>query len=113
GDTLGEMAYYYAASQRAIIGGSFEPLGGQNFIEACAIGVPVIVGPHTRNFEQAVVDAVDEGAALRAVNPAAAFKQGLQLLNEPQRLRSMGEAGTHWVQTHTGAVSRVIATLDT
>lgn len=113
GDTLGEMAYYYGASQLAIIGGSFEPLGGQNFIEACAIGVPVIVGPHTRNFEQAVVDAMDEGAALRALNPDVAFKQALRLLNEPQRLSRMGEAGTHWVQKHTGAVSRVVATLDT
>lgn len=113
GDTLGEMAYYYAASQLAIIGGSFEPLGGQNFIEACAIGVPVIVGPHTRNFEQAVVDAMDEGAALRAPDPDTALKQALKLLNEPQRLNRMGEAGTHWVRKHTGAVSRVIATLDT
>lgn len=112
GDTLGEMAYYYAASQVAIIGGSFEPLGGQNFIEACAIGVPVIVGPHTRNFEQAVVDAMDEGAALRVGDPDAAFRQALQLLDEPQRLGRMGEAGIHWVQKHTGAVSRVMATLD-
>lgn len=112
GDTLGEMASYYAASQLAIIGGSFEPLGGQNFIEACAIGVPVIVGPHTRNFEQAVVDAMDEGAALRAPNANAAVKQALKLLHEPQRLTRMGDAGLHWVQKHTGAVARVIATLD-
>lgn len=112
GDSLGEMAYYYAASQLAIIGGSFEPLGGQNFIEACAIGVPVIVGPHTRNFEQAVVDAMDEGAALRAPDPEVAFKLALQLLDEPTRLGRMGDAGSHWVRKHTGAVSRVIATLD-
>ena len=112
GDTLGEMPHYYAASQAAIIGGSFEPLGGQNFIEACAIGVPVIVGPHTRNFEQAVVDAMDEGAALRAPDPVAAVKLALKLLDEPQRLSRMGEAGAHWVQKHTGAVSRVVATLD-
>lgn len=112
GDTLGEMAHYYAASNVAIIGGSFEPLGGQNFIEACAIGVPVIVGPHTRNFEQAVVDAMDEGAALRAPDPDAAVKLALKLLDEPLRLSRMGEAGTHWVQKHTGAVSRVMATLD-
>ncbi|HLR78137.1 MAG TPA: 3-deoxy-D-manno-octulosonic acid transferase [Burkholderiaceae bacterium] len=112
GDTLGEMAYYYSASQIAIIGGSFAPLGGQNFIEACAVGAPVIVGPHTRNFEQAVVDAMDEGAAMRAHHPEAALKLALQLLDEPQRLSRMGEAGIHWVQKHKGAVSRVMATLD-
>jgi 3-deoxy-D-manno-octulosonic-acid transferase len=111
GDTLGEMAWYYAISQVAIVGGSFAPLGGQNFIEACAIGVPVLVGPHTRNFEQAVVDAVDEGAALRLPNAEAAVQRALQLLDEPQRLTRMGEAGSHWVQKHAGAVARVVAGL--
>lgn len=112
GDSLGEMARYYAASQVAIIGGSFAPLGGQNFIEACAIGVPVLVGPHTRNFEQAVVDAMDEGAALRVPDADAAVRQALALLDEPQRLARMGEAGVHWVEKHTGAVARVMATLN-
>ena len=111
GDTLGEMAWYYAVSQVAIVGGSFAPLGGQNFIEACAVGVPVLVGPHTRNFEQAVVDAVDEGAAVRMPNAEAAVQRALQLLEEPQRLTRMGEAGSHWVQKHAGAVARVVAGL--
>lgn len=108
GDTLGEMPRYYAASQVAIVAGSFQPLGGQNFIEACAVGVPVVVGPHTRNFEQAVVDAIDEGAALRVPNADAALQTALQLLGEPQRMARMGEAGSHWVQKHTGAVARVL-----
>lgn len=112
GDTLGEMPWYYAMSQVAIVAGSFEPLGGQNLIEACAVGVPVIVGPHTRNFEQAVVDAMDEGAALRAPNVDAALQMAVQLLDEPQRLARMGEAGAHWVQKHTGAVARVLGGLN-
>src|SRR5690606_17511432 len=112
GDTLGEMPWYYAMSQVAIVAGSFEPLGGQNLIEACAVGVPVIVGPHTRNFEQAVVDAMDEGAALRAPNVDAALQMAVQLLDEPRRLARMGEAGAHWVQKHTGAVARVLGGLN-
>src|SRR5690606_28105544 len=108
GDTLGEMHWYYALSQVAIVAGSFQPLGGQNLIEACAIGVPVLVGPHTRNFEQAVVDAMDEGAALRASDPDVALHMALQLLDDPQRMTRMGEAGAHWVQKHTGAVARVV-----
>lgn len=112
GNTLGEMPRYYAASQVAIVAGSFQPLGGQNFIEACAVGVPVVVGPHTRNFQQAVVDAIDEGAALRAADADAAVQLALQLLDDPQRLARMAQAGTHWVQKHTGAVARVISSLD-
>lgn len=111
GDTLGEMPRFYAASQVAIVAGSFLPFGGQNFIEACAVGVPVVVGPHTRNFEQAVVDAIDEGAAIRCVDADAALQMALQLLDEPQRLSRMGEAGEHWVQKHAGAVARVVSSL--
>lgn len=108
GDTVGEMVRHYASSQVAIIGGSFAPLGGQNLIEACAVGVPVIVGPHTHNFEQAVSDAIHEGAALRASNADAALQLALQLLDDPRRLAQMGEAGENWVRQHAGAVQRVM-----
>src|SRR5690606_34431597 len=96
GDTLGEMPWYYALSQVAIVAGSFAPLGGQNLIDACAIGLPVLVGPHTRNFDQAVVDAVDEGAALRPPDADTAVQTALQLLDDAQRLTRMSEAATHW-----------------
>src|SRR5690606_28060873 len=111
-DSLGEMPRYYASAQVAIVAGSFAPLGGQNLIEACAVGVPVLVGPHTRNFEQAVVDAMDEGAAIRVPDADAALQTALQLLNDPQRLSRMGDAGAHWVQKHAGAVQRVVAGLN-
>ncbi len=108
GDTVGEMVRHYASSQLAIIGGSFAAHGGQNLIEACAVGVPVIVGPYTWNFEQAVNDAIDEGAALRAPDAEAALQLALQLLDDPKRLAQMSEAAEHWVRKHTGAVQRVV-----
>ncbi len=40
GDSMGEMFAYYAACDVAFIGGSLLPFGGQNLIEACAVGVP-------------------------------------------------------------------------
>jgi 3-deoxy-D-manno-octulosonic-acid transferase len=42
-------------------------------------------------------------------DPAAALQTALQLLDEPQRLSGMEQAGLHWVQKHTGAVARVLA----
>lgn len=108
GDTVGEMVRNYASSHVAIIGGSFAPHGGQNLIEACAVGVPVIVGPHTYNFEQAVNDAIHEGAALRAQDAEAALQLALQLLDDPRRLAQMGEAAEDWVRQHAGAVQRVM-----
>ncbi len=58
GDSFGEMAAYYASCDLALIGGSLLPYGSQNLIEACAAGVPVLVGPSTYNFAQAAVEAV-------------------------------------------------------
>ena len=56
GDSLGEMALYYGLADCALLGGSFEPLGGQNLIEAAACGCPVVMGPHTFNFAEAAQD---------------------------------------------------------
>jgi len=112
GDSLGEMPRYYAASNVAIVGGSFEKFGGQNFIEACAVGIPVIVGPYTRNFQQAVTDAVAEGAALRVSSPEQAIDQAMGLLKDATTHSRMGEAGLHWVQKHKGAVARVLTALN-
>ena len=55
GDTMGEMALYYALADVALIGGSFAPFGAQNLIEACAVGVPVVIGPSSYNFPEAVL----------------------------------------------------------
>ena len=52
GDTMGEMAFYYAACDVAVIGGCFMPLGGQNLIEALAAGAPVVLGPSMFNFAE-------------------------------------------------------------
>ena len=61
GDSMGEMFAYYAACDLAFIGGSLLPFGGQNLIEACAVGKPVLIGPHTYNFAQASEQAVSAG----------------------------------------------------
>ena len=65
GDSMGEMLAYYAAGDVVLMGGSFLPYGSQNLIEACALGRPVIVGPHTYNFEEASESAIAAGAASR------------------------------------------------
>ncbi|MGB6241499.1 MAG: 3-deoxy-D-manno-octulosonic acid transferase [Castellaniella sp.] len=108
GDTLGEMPWYYACSQVAIVGGSFAPLGGQNFIEASALGRPVIVGPHTAHFEQAVTDARAAGALVQVSDADQALRQAVRWLDDPAVLTQTGQAGCDWVRQHAGAVARVV-----
>jgi len=73
------MLAYYAAADVAIIGGSFLPFGGQNLIEACALGRPVIVGPHTYNFDEAARGAIAAGAALRVADAVQALAEAKRL----------------------------------
>jgi len=112
GDTVGDMAQHYAAAQVAIIGGSFAPFGGQNLIEACAAGAPVIVGPHTWNFEQAAQDAIACGAAARAADADAALELALSWLEQSALRAAMTAAAADWIGQHTGAVARVLAVLE-
>lgn len=111
GDSMGEMFAYYAACDVAFIGGSLLPLGGQNLLEAGAVGRPVIVGPHTFNFDEATQGAIEAGAALRA-NDADELVTALQaLLGDPARRAAMSEAGRQFTDKHRGATERTLALL--
>lgn len=112
GDTLGEMAFYYAASDVAIVAGSFAPLGGQNLIEACAAAVPVIVGPHTFNFKQAAEDAIEAGAALRAPDASQAADMAMALLADDGRRQAASGAARAWFDMHAGATLRTLNALE-
>jgi len=111
GDSMGELPAYYAACDLAFIGGSLLPLGGQNLIEACAIGVPVVFGPHTFNFTQASADALESGAALRVADAAALARAVQDLFVDAPRRIAMGQAAAAFAARHRGATQRTVAVL--
>jgi 3-deoxy-D-manno-octulosonic-acid transferase len=111
GDTMGEMAFYYAACDVAVIGGSFLPLGGQNLIEALAAGAPVLVGPSMFNFAEATRLAVEAGAALQVRDAQQAIQEAVNLLSNPARRAAMGAAGQKLCEAHRGATARHLEVL--
>ena len=108
GDSMGEMFAYYAACDCAYIGGSLLPLGGQNLIEACALGKPVLVGEHTFNFLDATNEAVDDGAALRARSADALVTAAVRLLRDGAARVAMGEKALAFARRHRGATLRTV-----
>jgi len=106
GDTMGEMAAYYSACDVAIMGGTLLPYGGQNLIEACAAGVPVILGPHVHNFSEASRLAVECGAAIQIADANEAVCLALALLDDPARREGMRAAGLAFCAAHRGATQR-------
>jgi 3-deoxy-D-manno-octulosonic-acid transferase len=111
GDSMGEMFAYYAACDCAYIGGSLLPLGGQNLIEAAAVGKPVLVGEHTFNFQQATEEAVAAGAALRVTDAGELLRQAALLLADPAQRAAMGEHALAFAGRHRGATVRTVELL--
>lgn len=109
GDSMGEMAAYYAMADLAFIGGSLLPLGGQNLIEAAACDCPVLVGPHTFNFLQATQDAIAAGAARRIDNAESLTATVHSLFLAKTELATMRSAAGDFSRGHQGATGRMLA----
>ena len=118
GDSMGEMPMYYSAADLVIMGGSLLPFGGQNLIEACAAGCPVLLGEHTYNFQQAALDAIEMGAAKRIKGelilgePLALMDALKELLLNASELAKMSSAARAYSIEHQGATKKILAALE-
>ena len=118
GDSMGEMPMYYSAADLVVMGGSLLPFGGQNLIEACAAGCPVLLGEHTYNFQQAALDAIERGAAKRLrdeliMSESIALMDALkELLLNTAELAKMSSAATAYAIEHQGATKKILAALE-
>ena len=112
GDSMGEMFVYYALADVALIGGSWLAFGGQNPIEACASGTPVIVGPHTFNFAAVAEQAIITGAAVRAPDVEEGVRTGLKLLEDAASRDAMARAGKAFAEADRGASARTLEMLE-
>ncbi|MBU3605550.1 3-deoxy-D-manno-octulosonic acid transferase [Polynucleobacter sp. MWH-Creno-3A4] len=118
GDSMGEMPMYYSAADLVLMGGSLLPFGGQNLIEACAAGCPVLLGEHTYNFQQAALDALTAGAAKRIqgdllLGDSIALMEALKnLLLNTAELGKMSAAAKAYSIEHQGATKRILVDLE-
>ena len=103
GDSVGEMTLYYGAAHIGLLGGSFEPLGGQNLIEAAACGCPMVLGTHTFNFAQAAQSACEAGAAFRVLDMEQGVQLATALAKDPESLQRARDAALAFAQAHRGA----------
>lgn len=103
GDSLGEMQAYYHLASVAWLGGSFEPLGGQNLIEAAACGCPIVMGPYTFNFADAAEQALIFGAAKRVVGMGDAWQASMQFLGGTDF-----DAAKRWMIKNQGASNTLV-----
>ena len=64
----GLLSGFYASSLMSFVGGSLVPRGGHNLIEPAALGSPIIIGPHTFNFEDIVHQFLSDHACIKVTS---------------------------------------------
>ena len=107
-DTLGELRDFYALAEPAglaWVGGSFGDFGGQNPLEAAALGVPVLFGPSMRHFPEVAAALLEVGAA-QQVEASALAAASLTWLEDPKARRKAAEAALACMQARSGASKR-------
>lgn len=108
GDTMGELHKFYAASDLAFIGGSLVQHGGQNPLEACTVGVPVIFGPHMYHFEEISALTLERGVARQVADERALAEAVAMYLDQPSLRRAAGNAALKLISDNHGALDRTL-----
>ncbi len=112
GDSMGEMLAYYGHAKAVVMGGTLGGTGGQNLIEPCAMGVPVVLGPSVFNFQQAADEAVAAGAAVRVAHADGALDAVLAWMNDAAARDVAGANAKAFVDAHRGATGRTLGLLE-
>lgn len=108
GDSMNEMFAYLALCEITFIGGSLVPVGGQNLIEPCAMGKPVLMGPSDFNFADAAKQAEAAGAVIRVSDANHLAITAQELLDDSGRTVIMSERAMAFAAHHRGATDKTI-----
>ncbi len=109
-DTIGELPGVYARSAITFIGGSLDPGGGQNILEAAYWSRPILMGPHTDNFP-ITSEFIERGAAFVVKDSAEILKAVTDLLNHREKAREMGRRAREIAEMNVGSVQRAMRIL--
>ena len=112
GDTMGELQKLYAASDVAFVGGSLVEVGGHNILEASAVGVPVLFGPHMFQAEEVSSMALECGAA-RRVSDVVSLTDAVRSCIERSELRDTAAAAARaLVADNRGALEGTLTLIE-
>jgi 3-deoxy-D-manno-octulosonic-acid transferase len=110
GDTMGELRKFYSLAGVVFVGRSLVDLGprqhGSDMIEPAALAKPVIVGPFTANFADAMLKFRNANAIIE-VTGEASLKQSIEkLLSDPAQADQLGRRAREIVCREKGATAR-------
>ncbi len=110
GDTIGDLRKFYAMARVVFVGRSLVDLGhrqhGSDMIEPAALAKPVVVGPFTANFAEAM-NCFRQADAMKVVQNAAELESTIgTLLSDLSMAKEMGGRAREVVKNQRGATDR-------
>jgi 3-deoxy-D-manno-octulosonic-acid transferase len=79
-DSFGQLMAWYAHAELVIMGGSFVPKGGHNFLEPAAYGKAILTGPDTSDFDDELKPFVEQGGLMVCADYAVLQRRLNQLM---------------------------------
>lgn len=107
-DTIGELGRIYAVGDLVYVGGSLIKHGGHNVLEPAAHAKPIIVGPHMYNFKDAFAMLSKVGACTQVENSDELATKMLEIIDNKELRKKMGEASMQVIEGNRGADVRSI-----
>jgi 3-deoxy-D-manno-octulosonic-acid transferase len=108
-DKVGFLSRAYAYADVAWVGGGFDK-GLHNILEAAAWGKPVLHGPKTAHFPEAVrIDTAGGGFSITTESDAVT---ALTHLQQPENLQIASQAARQFVEAQAGATARILAEVE-
>lgn len=113
GDSMGEMMYYYQASDVVFVAGSLIEHGGHNPIEPALLAKPVLVGKYTFNFKEITEGIIQAGGGIRCKHTEVIGKLLISYAENKHFIDDTGRAAQDFVKQNQGAVDRVLKQVTT
>ncbi|GIU22795.1 lipid IV(A) 3-deoxy-D-manno-octulosonic acid transferase [Shewanella sp. MBTL60-007] len=112
GDTMGELLTFYGAADQAFVGGSLIVHGGHNPLEPAAMGLPVMMGPHYRDFNE-ITELLASAGGLKVVDSGEALAKNLiQLFEDKRAYNQASVAAKGVVEQNRGSLTKQLAVVE-
>ena len=112
-DTMGQLQTVYGLSRIAFLGGSLVPIGGHNPIEAALCSQPLVIGPHTFNFEEVAAAFAAAECLARVETPAQLADAVIAAFEDDAARTAAGARALRVVEENRGATERLFELLRT
>ena len=117
GNSMGEMYFYLAMADAALVGGGFIPKGAHNVIEPLALKKPVIVGPEIFTIEYPAVEAIAAGVVTHVTSPHALDQAISEFIENFKNDSGESKSSTTlrietFFNAHAGSVDKTLMAMD-